>query len=167
MRRCKFKIVYSQCGATYDQLACEMIINHRSHCTLQIFWDDFTSQELLYTLLIITHFKQNIQLFFLSGKIHVSIHAEGCEDQPYKRIASVKINTIERSPMGRGMNVVVLDKAGNYLLSKNFDTADPYHAVSEGQRMCRFLNELPAERIVAIASLESVGRCFVLFLRII
>ncbi|XP_066916590.1 catenin alpha-2-like [Clytia hemisphaerica] len=91
------------------------------------------------------------------GQIHVSIHAEGCEDNPYDRIASVKINSIERSPMGRGMNVVVLDKSGNYLLSKNFDTADPYHAVNEGKRMSKFLDELPEDRIVAIASLESVG----------
>lgn len=60
--------------------------------------------------------------------------------------------------MGRGMNVVVLDNAGNYLVSKNFDTADPYHAVNEGKRMSKFLDELPNERIVALASLESVGK---------
>ena len=59
--------------------------------------------------------------------------------------------------MGRGINVVVLDKAGNYLLSKNFDTADVHHAVKEGKRLAKFLDELPIERIVAIASLESVG----------
>lgn len=92
-----------------------------------------------------------------SGQLHVSIHAEGCEDEEYERISSIKINTIERSPMGRGMNVVVLDDAGNFLLSKNFDTADPSHAINEGKRMSRFLQELPEQRIVAIASLESVG----------
>ena len=102
-------------------------------------------------------------IFFILGNIHVSIQAEGCEDVPYERISSIKINSIERSPTGRGMNVVVLDKAGNYLLSKNFDTADPYHAVNEGKRMARFLDGLPNEQIVAIASLESVGSCYLLF----
>jgi len=75
-------------------------------------------------------------------------------------VASIKINSIQRSPMGRGMNVVVLDKAGNHLLSKNFDTADPYHAANEGKRMCKFLEKLQEERIVAIASLESVCKSY-------
>ena len=94
----------------------------------------------------------------LPGKILIEIRAEGCEDHPYMRISSVKVNSIERSPMGRGMNVVILDSAGNYLMSKNFDTADPYHAIGEGKRMSKFLDELPSERLVCVASLESVGK---------
>lgn len=62
--------------------------------------------------------------------------------------------------MGRGINVVVLDKAGNYLLSKNFDTADPYHAIKEGKRLAKFFDELPNEQFVVVASLESVGMYF-------
>lgn len=61
--------------------------------------------------------------------------------------------------MGRAMNVIVLDDAGHFLLSKNFDTADPQHALSEGKRMAKFLDDLPTERIVAIASLENLGKC--------
>ena len=98
-----------------------------------------------------------LTLIYISGKILLDLHAEGRDDAEHECLASVKVNDIERSPMGRGMNVVVLDNAGNYLISKNFDTADPEHAISEGVRMSRFLNELPHDRIVCVASGENVG----------
>lgn len=96
-------------------------------------------------------------MIYVSGKILLDLHSEGRDDVEHECLASIKVNDIERSPMGRGMNVVVLDSAGNYLISKNFDTADPEHAISEGVRMSKFLNELPDDRIVCVASGENVG----------
>ena len=92
-----------------------------------------------------------------SGKIRVDIHSEGSEDTDFQGIGSVKINTIERSLAGRGSNVVVLDKAGNYLASKTFDTCHPQHGANEGKRMGKFLQDLPVERIVAIATKDNCG----------
>ena len=60
--------------------------------------------------------------------------------------------------MQRGMNVVLLDRAGNYLMSKNFDTADPIRGRAEGQKMADFLDNLPSERMVCVAALEAIGR---------
>ena len=92
------------------------------------------------------------------GKIKIEIHSEAIEDGDYTRAGSIKINSVERSPMGRGMNVVILDNAGNYLTSKTFDTADPQYGRSEGQRMTKYLDELPSERIVMVGGLENVGQ---------
>ncbi|XP_057306663.1 catenin alpha-2-like isoform X2 [Hydractinia symbiolongicarpus] len=91
------------------------------------------------------------------GKILVEINSEGAEDEPYLRNASIKVNGIERCPVGRGMNIVLLDNAGNYLMSKNFDTADPQIGPSEGYKMKLFLDNLPNGRIVCLSSLENVG----------
>ena len=88
----------------------------------------------------------------------MEISSEGLDDPGYARIASIKINGIERSPMVRGMNVVILDAAGNYLMSKNFDTADPTRGRSEGQKMAQFLDDLPSERMVCVSSLEATGK---------
>ena len=93
----------------------------------------------------------------LSGKIKVEISSEGVDDPDYTRIASIKINGIERSPMARGMNIVILDAAGNYLMSRNFDTADPSRGRAEGEKMAQFLDDLPSERMVCVSSLESTG----------
>lgn len=88
----------------------------------------------------------------------VEVNSDGAEDEPYLRNASIKVNGIERCPMGRGMNIVLLDNAGNYLLSKNFDTADPQIGPSEGYKMKLFLDNLPSGRIVCLSSLENVGK---------
>lgn len=98
-------------------------------------------------------------MFFasFSGKIKVEISSEGVDDPGYARIASIKINGIERSPMARGMNVVILDAAGNYLMSKNFNTSDPAQGRAEGEKMAHFLDDLPSERMVCVSSLESPG----------
>ena len=87
----------------------------------------------------------------------MEISAEGIDDPGYARIASIKINGIERSSMQRGMNVVILDRAGNYLMSKSFDTADPARGRAEGQKMAQFLDDLPSERMVCVSSLEATG----------
>ncbi len=60
--------------------------------------------------------------------------------------------------MQRGFNVVILDSAGNYLVSKHFDTADPTRGMSEGQKMAQFLDDLPSERMVCVSSLEATGQ---------
>ena len=59
--------------------------------------------------------------------------------------------------MTRGMNVVILDAAGNYLMSKNFDTVDPTRGRAEGEKMAQFLDDLPSERMVCVSSLEATG----------
>ncbi len=87
----------------------------------------------------------------------MEISSEGIDDPGFSRIASIKINGIERSPMQRGFNVVILDSAGNYLVSKHFDTADPTRGMSEGQKMAQFLDDLPSERMVCVSSLEATG----------
>ena len=61
--------------------------------------------------------------------------------------------------MSRGMNIVILDAAGNYLMSRNFDTADPVHGRGEGEKMAQFLDDLPSERMVCVSSLEATGIC--------
>ena len=94
---------------------------------------------------------------YLAGKIKVEISSEGMDDPGYARIASIKINGIERSPMSRGMNIVILDAAGNYLMSRNFDTADPMRGRAEGEKMAQFLDDLPSERMVCVSSLEATG----------
>ena len=65
--------------------------------------------------------------------------------------------------MTRGMNVVILDAAGNYLMSKNFDTVDPTRGRAEGEKMAQFLDDLPSERMVCVSSLEATGNCSVLY----
>ena len=104
-------------------------------------------------------------IFSLLGKVKIEISSEASDDPGYARIASIKVNSIERSPNGRGFNVVVLDAAGNYLTSKSFDTVDPQRGRAEGQKMAQFLDELPSERMVCIAALEATGmNCYVTFL---
>lgn len=100
---------------------------------------------------------------FFTGKIKVEVSSEGIDDPGYARIASIKINGIERSPMARGMNVVILDAAGNYLMSKNFDTADPSRGRAEGKKMAQFLDDLPSERMVCVSSLEAPGNLAEIF----
>lgn len=63
---------------------------------------------------------------FLGPSFAINIRSEGCND-PTKTpntcgLAYINVDDVDRSPHGRGHNVVVLDAAtGNFIISKNPD----------------------------------------------
>ncbi|XP_020626915.1 catenin alpha-2-like [Orbicella faveolata] len=89
------------------------------------------------------------------GVVKVAIVAEGEDDPKGTGRTSIKVNGIERSPMQRGHNVVVLDSDRNFIMAANFDTADP--SKGEGVKMAKFLQQLPQERIVLIGTQGTTG----------
>ncbi|KAJ7385581.1 Catenin alpha-1 [Desmophyllum pertusum] len=89
------------------------------------------------------------------GLVRVAIVAEGEDDPKGTGRTSIKVNGIERSPMQRGHNVVVLDSDRNFIMAANFDTADS--TKGEGVRMAKFLTQLPQERIVLIGTQGTTG----------
>lgn len=90
------------------------------------------------------------------GLVRVAIVAEGEDDPKGTGRTSIKVNSIERSPMQRGHNVVVLDSDKNFIMAANFDTADS--TKGEGVRMAKFLTQLPQERIVLIGTQGTTGK---------
>ena len=91
-----------------------------------------------------------------AGLVKVAIVAEGEDDPKGTGRTSIKVNGIERSPMQRGHNVVVLDSDRNFIMAANFDTADP--SKGEGVKMANFLQQLPQERIVLIGTQGTTGK---------
>lgn len=85
----------------------------------------------------------------------VNIVAEGEDDPKATGRTSIKVNGIERSPMMRGHNIVVLDSDRNFIMAANFDTADS--TKGEGVKMATFLQQLPQERIVLIGTQGTTG----------
>ena len=85
----------------------------------------------------------------------VNIVAEGEDDPKATGRTSIKVNGIERSPMMRGHNIVVLDSDKNFIMAANFDTADS--TKGEGVKMAKFLQQLPQERIVLIGTQGTTG----------
>ena len=85
----------------------------------------------------------------------VNIVAEGEDDPKATGRTSIKVNGIERSPMMRGHNIVVLDSDRNFIMAANFDTADS--TKGEGVKMAKFLQQLPQERIVLIGTQGTTG----------
>jgi hypothetical protein len=69
-------------------------------------------------------------------------------------VASIKVNGVEYCHKKTGHNVVVLDPAGQFVASRNFDTTTQEGGVAMG----RFLDELPEDHIVLIATQETTGR---------
>ena len=92
---------------------------------------------------------------FLTGLVKVNIVAEGEDDPKATGRTSIKVNGIERSPMMRGHNIVVLDSDRNFIMAANFDTADS--TKGEGVKMAKFLQQLPQERIVLIGTQGTTG----------
>ena len=90
-----------------------------------------------------------------SGKIKIVLRAEGSDDPDKQGFCSIKVNGVERSAKLRGHNIVVLDDSGNFVTSKSFDTGDT--SMDEGSAMARFLDGLPNERIVLIATQDTKG----------
>ena len=68
-------------------------------------------------------------------------------------VASIKVNGVEYCHKKLGHNVVVLDPAGQFVASRNFDTTTQEGGVAMG----RFLDELPEDHIVLIATQETTG----------
>jgi len=89
------------------------------------------------------------------GQIRVQIVAEGADDPNATGRTSIKVNGIERSPLQRGHNVVVLDNAGNFIMATHFDTAES--SKGEGVKMARFIDNLPQERMVLMATQGTTG----------
>lgn len=89
------------------------------------------------------------------GLAKVAIIAEGEDDPKGTGRTSIKVNGVERSPMLRGHNVVILDGGLNFIMAANFDTADP--SKGEGVKMAQFLQQLPQERVVLIGTQGTTG----------
>lgn len=68
-------------------------------------------------------------------------------------MASIKVNGVEYCHKRLGHNVVVLDPAGQFVASRNFDTSTPEGGIAMG----RFLDELPEDHVVLIATQETTG----------
>ena len=97
-----------------------------------------------------------LMLFLLlkfSGKVHYDIRASGGDDIGGMGVASIKVNGVEYCHKRLGHNVVVLDPAGQFVATRNFDTTQ-----EGGVAMGRFLDELPEDHIVLIATQETTGR---------
>ncbi|XP_031564401.1 catenin alpha-2-like [Actinia tenebrosa] len=90
-----------------------------------------------------------------AGQIKVAIVAEGADDPNATGRTSVKVNGVERSPLQRGHNVVILDNAGNFIMATHFDTADT--TKGEGVKMARFIENIPKERMVLMATQGTTG----------
>ena len=98
-----------------------------------------------------------LMLFLLlkfSGKVHYDIRASGGDDIGGMGVASIKVNGVEYCHKRLGHNVVVLDPAGQFVATRNFDTTTQEGGVAMG----RFLDELPEDHIVLIATQETTGR---------
>ena len=93
---------------------------------------------------------------FVTGLVKVAIVAEGEDDPKGTGRTSIKVNGIERSPMLRGHNIVILDSDRNFIMAANFDTADS--SKGEGVKMAKFLQQLPQERIVLIGTQGTTGK---------
>ena len=105
------------------------------------------------------HNKNNLnkaKYLLFAGKIKIIIRAEGSDDPDKQGYCSIKVNGVDRSSRVRGHNVVILDDSGNFVTSKSFDTGDASR--DEGSAMASFLDCLPNERIVLIATQDTKGR---------
>ncbi|XP_028414979.1 catenin alpha-2-like [Dendronephthya gigantea] len=88
-----------------------------------------------------------------AGKVHYDIRASGGDDIGGMGVASIKVNGVEYCHKRLGHNVVVLDPAGQFVASRNFDTTTQEGGVAMG----RFLDDLPEDHIVLIATQETTG----------
>ncbi|CAB4026103.1 catenin alpha-2-like [Paramuricea clavata] len=88
-----------------------------------------------------------------AGKVHYDIRASGGDDIGGMGVASIKVNGVEYCHKRLGHNVVVLDPAGQFVASRNFDTTTQEGGVAMG----RFLDELPEDHIVLIATQDTTG----------
>ena len=88
------------------------------------------------------------------GKVHYDVRATGGDDIGGMGVASIKVNGVEYCPKKLGHNVVVLDPAGHFVTSRSFDTTTR----EGGTAMGKFLDDLPEDHIVLIATQETTGK---------
>ena len=89
----------------------------------------------------------------IPGKVQFEVRAEGGEDEGGMGVSSIKINGVEHCPKKVGHNVVVLDPIGEVVAAKNFNTNS-----GEGPAMKQFLDQLPEDHVVLVASQGVSGR---------
>lgn len=81
------------------------------------------------------------------GKVQFELHSEGRDDPGCQGIASIVVNGVEHCPKKQGHNVVVLDKVGDVISTKAFDTAEH----REGAAMSKYLEDIPEDHVALIA----------------
>ena len=81
------------------------------------------------------------------------MRAEGGEDEGGMGVSSIKVNGVEHCPRKVGHNVVVLDPIGEVVAAKNFNTN-----AGEGPAMKQFLDQLPEDHVVLVATQGVNGR---------
>lgn len=75
------------------------------------------------------------------------MRAEGGEDEGGMGVASIKVNGVEHCPKKPGHNIVVLDPIGDIYAARNFNTNS-----GEGAAMGQFLDDLPEDHVVLVAT---------------
>ena len=94
-----------------------------------------------------------INSFYFVGKVQFEVRADGGEDEGGMGEASIKVNGVEHCPKKVGHNVVVLDPTGDVVAAKNFNTNS-----GEGLALGKFLDELPEDHVVLVATQGVNGR---------
>ena len=82
-----------------------------------------------------------------AGKVQFEVLADGGEDEGGIGEASIKVNGVDYCPKKPGHNIVVLDPTGEVVVAKNFNTN-----AGQGAAMGQFLDEIPEEHVVLIAT---------------
>ena len=90
-----------------------------------------------------------------TSPVEIVVSAGDSSTSSRQAVGSIKVNGRERSPLGRGYNVVVIDsKSGVVVNARAFNTADDR---AESRAMTALLNQIPQGFIVAVASQEHAG----------
>lgn len=87
------------------------------------------------------------------GKVQFALRGEGGDDEGGLGRASIVVNGMEYCPNKPGHNIVVLDPVGEMVEVKNFNTN-----AGEGPEMARFLDSLPDDHVVLVASQDLNGK---------
>lgn len=90
---------------------------------------------------------------FITGKIQFALRGEGGDDEGGLGQASIMVNGVEYCPNKPGHNIVVLDPTGELFEVKNFNTN-----AGEGPDMARYLDSLPDDHVVLVATQDLNGR---------
>ena len=82
-----------------------------------------------------------------TGKVQFRVLADGGEDEGGVGVATIEVNGVDYCTKKPGHNVVVLDPTGEVVVAKNFNTN-----AGQGKAMAQFLDEIPEEHVVLIAT---------------
>jgi hypothetical protein len=92
-------------------------------------------------------------IYFNLGKVQFALRGEGGDDEGGLGRASMQVNGVEYCPNKPGHNIIVLDPTGEIVHVKNFNTN-----AGEGPDMARFLEELPDDHVVLVATNNVTGK---------